>query len=82
MRNRWPLLPALILVGLSGGAVAVQNVFPKWLFSYVLAVDNLAVAERWRRLAWLAAGYLMLTSINASASATAPPCSSRTGSPR
>jgi ABC-type multidrug transport system fused ATPase/permease subunit len=63
VRNRWPLILAFILVGLSGGAVAVQNVFPKWLFSYVLDVKDLDVAERWRRLAWLAAGYLVLTSI-------------------
>lgn len=53
----------MLFVGLSGGAVAVQNVFPKWLFSYVLDVDALDNAERWRRLAWLAAGYLVLTSI-------------------
>ena len=63
VRNRWPLLLALILVGLSGGAAAVQNVFPKWLFSYVLEVRDIDTAERWRRLAWLAAGYLVLTSI-------------------
>ena len=62
-RNRWPLLLALLLVGMSGGAIAVQNVFPKWLFSYVLDVHDIDVAERWRRLAWLAAGYLVLTSI-------------------
>lgn len=70
-RHVWPLLlqnrvliaGAVALVGLSGGAVAVQNVFPKWLFSYVLDVEGVATAERWRRLAWLAAGYLVLTSI-------------------
>ena len=63
VRNRWPLIFACILVGMSGGAVAVQNIFPKWLFSYVLDVENIAVAERWRRLVWLAVGYLVLTSI-------------------
>lgn len=61
--NRWRILAAMVFVGLSGGAVAVQNVFPKWLFSYVLDVDGLENTERWRRLAWLAAGYLVLTSI-------------------
>ncbi len=53
----------MLLVGLSGGAVAMQNVFPKWLFSYVLDVKELATEERWRRLAWLATGYLVLTSV-------------------
>ena len=49
--------------GLSGGSVAVQNVFPQWLFCYVFEVLDIAEAERWRRLAWLAASYLVLTSI-------------------
>lgn len=61
--NKWPLILALILVGLSGGAVAVQNVFPKWLFSYVLEARDIDVVERWRRLAWLAVAYLVLTAI-------------------
>ncbi len=63
VRHRWRVIAAVILVGISGSAVAVQNVFPKWLFSYVLDVTDVTVAERWRRLAWLAAGYLVLTSI-------------------
>ncbi len=53
----------MLLVGLSGGAVAVQNVFPKWLFSYVLDVENISTVERWRRLMWLALGYVALTAI-------------------
>jgi ABC-type multidrug transport system fused ATPase/permease subunit len=63
LRHRASLLAAMLLVGLSGGATAVQNVFPKWLFSYVLDVADLATAERWRRLVWLALGYLVLTAI-------------------
>ena len=63
VRHRWRVTAAVVLVGISGSAVAVQNVFPKWLFSYVLDVTDVTVAERWRRLAWLAAGYLVLTSI-------------------
>ncbi len=63
LRYRWHLIGAVTLVGLSGGAVAVQNVFPKWLFSYVLDVPDLPTAERWRRLVWLALGYLVLTTI-------------------
>ena len=59
--NRWPLILALAMVGFIGGAIAIQTVFPKWLFSYVLDVHGLDTAERWRRLAWLAAGYLVLT---------------------
>lgn len=61
--RRWSIAGAMLLVGLSGGAVAVQNVFPKWLFSHVLDVADLAVEERWRRLAWLAVAYLVLTAV-------------------
>ncbi|MCS6243056.1 MAG: ABC transporter ATP-binding protein [Opitutus sp.] len=63
LKNRGQLLWASLFVGLSGGAVATQNIFPKWLFFYVLDVKDLATAERWKRLAWLAAGYLVLTGI-------------------
>lgn len=63
LRHRWHLLGAMVLVGLSGGAIAVQNVFPKWLFSYVLDVPDLAAAERWRRVLQLALGYILLTTV-------------------
>lgn len=53
----------MVLVGISGGAIAMQNVFTKWLFSYVLQVPDITSEERWRRLVWLAVGYLVLTSI-------------------
>lgn len=62
-QHRWPILAAAALVGLSGAAIAVQNVFPKWLFSHVLDVPDLATAERWRRLAWLALAYLLITTV-------------------
>ena len=63
LQNRAWIIPAMLLVGISGAATAMQNVFPKWLFSYVLEVPDLETAERWRRLAWLAVGYVVLTSI-------------------
>lgn len=62
-RNRWALLAALVLVGISGGAAAMQNVFPKWLFSYVLQPADVTVAERWWRLGQLALVYLFLTAV-------------------
>jgi ABC-type multidrug transport system fused ATPase/permease subunit len=63
VQNRWALSLAFVLVGLSGGAVAVQNVFPKWLFSYVLEAADLSMTERWWRLGQLAVIYLFLTAI-------------------
>lgn len=62
-KNGWPLLLAFVLVGLSGSAVAVQNVFPKWLFSYVLEPAGLDHVERWWRLGQLAGIYLFLTAV-------------------
>jgi ABC-type multidrug transport system fused ATPase/permease subunit len=61
--NRWPILLALVLVGISGGAAAMQNVFPKWLFSYVLQPAGLGAPERWWRLGQLALVYLFLTAV-------------------
>lgn len=61
--NRWATLLALVLVGVSGGAAAMQNVFPKWLFSYVLQPADLGVSERWWRLGQLALIYLFLTAV-------------------
>ncbi len=61
--NRWPIILALVLVGISGGAAAMQNVFPKWLFSYVLQPDGLGAPERWWRLGQLALVYLFLTAV-------------------
>ena len=63
LANRWPLVAALLLVGVSGGAAAMQNVFPKWLFSYVLQPADVALAERWWRLGQLALLYLFLTAV-------------------
>jgi ABC-type multidrug transport system fused ATPase/permease subunit len=61
--NRWPIILALVLVGISGGAAAMQNVFPKWLFSYVLQPAGLGAPERWWRLGQLALVYLFLTAV-------------------
>jgi ABC-type multidrug transport system fused ATPase/permease subunit len=52
-----------VLVGVSGGAAAMQNVFPKWLFSYVLQPAGLGAPERWWRLGQLALVYLFLTAV-------------------
>lgn len=62
-RDRWLLLAALLLNGVHGAAIALQNVAPKWLFSEVLEPKDLASAERWRRLGWLIAGYLVVSII-------------------
>jgi len=61
--NRWPILLALVLVGISGGAAAMQNVFPKWLFSHVLQPAGLDLSERWWRLGQLVLIYLFLTAV-------------------
>ena len=61
--NRWPILLALVLVGISGGAAAMQNVFPKWLFSHVLQPVGLDLSERWWRLGQLVLIYLFLTAV-------------------
>lgn len=62
-RYLWPVLFAMLLVGVHGAAMALQNIYPKWFFSDVLEPDGLAAAERWRRLLWLAAGYLVVSLI-------------------
>lgn len=61
LRRRWQWIAAVALVGCSGAAVAVQNVFPKWLFSWVLEPDHIETATRFTRLGWLALAYLTLT---------------------
>ena len=60
-RNRWPVLVAIALVGLSGFAATIQSVYPKWLFSTVLEPKGIDTAERWHRLALLIGGYLVIT---------------------
>lgn len=61
LRHRWLLLGALLLNGVHGAAIALQNVYPKWLFSLVLEPPDLATADRWIRLGWLAGGYLVVS---------------------
>lgn len=58
-RDRWLLLIALVLNGVHGAAIAVQNVTPKWLFSEVIEPEDLNSAERWTRLGWVIAAYLV-----------------------
>ncbi len=62
-RDRWLLLAALLLNGVHGAAIALQNVAPKWLFSEVLEPTDPTPTERWTRLAWLVAGYLVVSII-------------------
>jgi ABC-type multidrug transport system fused ATPase/permease subunit len=53
----------LLLNGVHGAAIALQNVFPKWLFSQVLEPADLTPAQRWSKLAWLVGGYLVVSLI-------------------
>jgi ATP-binding cassette subfamily B protein/subfamily B ATP-binding cassette protein MsbA len=63
LRDRWLLLGALLLNGIHGAAIALQNVYPKWLFSQVLEPPGLSIAQRWTQLAWLVGGYLLVSLI-------------------
>ncbi len=68
-RYLWPLLlrykglilAAVSLCGIHGGAMALQNLYPKWFFSEVIDAGPISIAERWRRVAWLAVGYLAVS---------------------
>ena len=63
LRHKWYLILAFALNGLHGAAIALQNVYPKWLFSQVLEKPGLTAAQRWQNLLWLAAGYLLVSLI-------------------
>lgn len=63
LRDRWLLVGALLLNGVHGAAIALQNVYPKWLFSQVLEPKELTHAERWIKLGWLIGGYLAVSLI-------------------
>jgi ABC-type multidrug transport system fused ATPase/permease subunit len=63
LRHRWLLLGALLLNGVHGAAIALQNLAPKWLFAEVLEKPGLTTAQRWQKLAWLVAGYLVVSLI-------------------
>jgi ABC-type multidrug transport system fused ATPase/permease subunit len=60
-RDRWLLLGALVLNGVHGAAIAVQNVTPKWLFSEVLEPKDLSDEARLTRLSWLVLAYLVVS---------------------
>jgi ABC-type multidrug transport system fused ATPase/permease subunit len=60
-RYRWPILAASVLCGIHGGAMALQNLYPKWFFSNVIEAREIDASERWRRVAWLALGYLAVS---------------------
>ncbi len=61
LRHRGLLIGALLLNGIHGAAIAVQNLYPKWLFSQVLQPTDLTTAQRWIHLGWLIAGYLVVS---------------------
>ena len=61
LRHRWLLVGALVLNGVHGAAIAVQNLYPKWLFSEVLEAKDLTQGQRWLRLGWLIGGYLVVS---------------------
>ncbi|HVU17986.1 MAG TPA: ABC transporter ATP-binding protein [Candidatus Didemnitutus sp.] len=63
LRHRWLLVGALVLNGVHGVAIALQNVYPKWLFSQVLEPPGITPTQRWTRLAWLIGGYLVVSLI-------------------
>ena len=63
LRDRWLLLGALLLNGIHGSAIAIQNLYPKWLFSEVLEAPKLSATERWMKLGWLIGGYLVVSLI-------------------
>jgi ABC-type multidrug transport system fused ATPase/permease subunit len=68
-RHLWPLLwryrafivIALILCGIHGGAMALQNLYPKWFFSEVIDAQGIPPAERWHRVWRLGAVYLAIS---------------------
>lgn len=60
-RNRWAIIAAVILVSLHGGAMTLQNVYPKWLFSEVLEPKDISTTERMHRLVYLIIGYLAVS---------------------
>lgn len=60
-RYRWQITAASTLCGIHGGAMALQNLYPKWFFSEVIEARDIGAHERWRRVAWLAAGYLAVS---------------------
>jgi hypothetical protein len=56
-RYKLHLLVAMTLCGIHGGAMALQNLYPKWFFAEVIDAQGIDTAERWRRVAWLGVGY-------------------------
>ena len=61
LRHRGLLIGALLLNGVHGAAIAVQNLYPKWLFSEVLEAKDITTAQRWIQLGWLISGYLAVS---------------------
>jgi ABC-type multidrug transport system fused ATPase/permease subunit len=60
-RRRWHIAAAITLCGIHGGAMALQNLYPKWFFSEVIEATAIEPAERWRRVALLGIGYLAVS---------------------
>ncbi|HEY3816242.1 MAG TPA: ABC transporter ATP-binding protein [Polyangiaceae bacterium] len=60
-RYRWQILAASTLCGIHGGAMALQNLYPKWFFSGVIEAKDIGTYERWHRVGRLAVGYLAVS---------------------
>ena len=61
MRYRWHILAASVLCGVHGGAMALQNLFPKWFFADVIDATGISASERWSRVARLGILYLVIS---------------------
>jgi ABC-type multidrug transport system fused ATPase/permease subunit len=60
-RYRWHILAASVLCGIHGGAMALQNLFPKWFFSDVIEARGIDATERWWRVVRLGVLYLAVS---------------------
>jgi ABC-type multidrug transport system fused ATPase/permease subunit len=60
-RYRWHILAASTLCGIHGGAMALQNLFPKWFFADVVDATGISTTERWWRVGRLGVLYLAIS---------------------
>jgi len=60
---RWQILLAMVMVGISGTAQGLQNIYPKWLFTYVLEPKELTTEQRLINLLMLIGSFLLVTMI-------------------
>ncbi len=60
-RYRWHIVAASTLCGIHGGAMALQNLFPKWFFADAIEPAGIDTTERWWRVARLGILYLAIS---------------------